>query len=254
MSAANGTSDSSAEGNRRRRESRAGAQLVERFQGGEREQPFADLYKRYHRPIERHLTSLLGDPHAAEDAVHEVFERAYVALPRLELGPGKPLWAWLYTIARNYAMNELQRHSHRRLESWDPVLLDREREATAGFAEDPASRWQRIADLRELALLLDDLPPDQCQAVVLTEVVGLDSRAAAKEIGATPANVRQMKRRALAALHKSLISDGRGLTGTSLQRMPMLAPLRGLPVLARRRFARGNAGPTAAFGRGGRWR
>jgi RNA polymerase sigma-70 factor (ECF subfamily) len=59
----------------------------------------------YERPIIRYLEVLLGDEDLALDCAQDTFLRAYHHLLR-----GRPLSpAWLYTVARNRAMDEFRR-------------------------------------------------------------------------------------------------------------------------------------------------
>jgi RNA polymerase sigma-70 factor (ECF subfamily) len=72
----------------------------------------------HERPIIRYLQILLGDDDLALDCAQDTFLRAYDHLRR-----GRPLTpAWLYTVARNRAMDEFR---HRKPLSRDEDELER---------------------------------------------------------------------------------------------------------------------------------
>jgi RNA polymerase sigma factor (sigma-70 family) len=81
-------------------------QLVERAQQGERD-AFAELYDRYFEPIYDFLTRMMRNRAEAEDTTQDTFIRAMNSLGNLE-NPGS-FKSWLFTIARNTALNRIER-------------------------------------------------------------------------------------------------------------------------------------------------
>lgn len=74
------------------------------------------LMDEYERPIYNFLLALLRDPDLAQDCAQDTFVRAYDNLRR-----GKPVnSSWLYTVARNRAMDEFRRK--RRIQPEDETL------------------------------------------------------------------------------------------------------------------------------------
>jgi RNA polymerase sigma-70 factor (ECF subfamily) len=68
---------------------------------------FAQLYRRYIRPIYRYLYSRSGQASDAEDLTAQVFLEAIEGLARYR--PNGPFAAWLFTIARRRAIDHLRR-------------------------------------------------------------------------------------------------------------------------------------------------
>ena len=66
-------------------------------QAGDNES-FAELYRSYQLPLTRYCKRITGRQDIAEEAVQEVFLRAYKASARFS--------TWLYCIARNYCINQ----------------------------------------------------------------------------------------------------------------------------------------------------
>ncbi len=83
-------------------------QLVERAQVGERD-AFAALYDRYFEPIYDFLTRMMRNRAEAEDTTQDTFIRAMNSLGKLD-NPDR-FKSWLFTIARNTALNRLERSS-----------------------------------------------------------------------------------------------------------------------------------------------
>jgi RNA polymerase sigma-70 factor (ECF subfamily) len=85
------------------------------------------LIRAYERPIIRYLQVLLGDDDGALDCAQDTFLRAYGHLLR-----GRPLTpAWLYTVARNRAMDEFRRRKplHSPGDDLDHIPADGEQDA-----------------------------------------------------------------------------------------------------------------------------
>src|SRR5580698_7287712 len=69
---------------------------------------FDALFRDCAGDVHGYAISLLGDRSAAEDVTALAFERLYRSRSRLDPGRGTPR-AWLFTIARNAALDELRR-------------------------------------------------------------------------------------------------------------------------------------------------
>lgn len=70
---------------------------------------FRELYRRYHRVMERTALAVLHDPHDAEEAVQEAFLRVIENFSRIDKIPCKDLGGWLVIIVRNEAITILRR-------------------------------------------------------------------------------------------------------------------------------------------------
>ena len=68
---------------------------------------FGELYKRYVERIYRYLFSRIGNVHDAEDATAQTFMAAFESFDRFR--QDGHLASWLFTIARNKAMDHFRR-------------------------------------------------------------------------------------------------------------------------------------------------
>jgi RNA polymerase sigma factor (sigma-70 family) len=131
--------------------------LLARAQAGD-ERGFRALVDPYRHALEVHCYRMLGSLQDAEDVAQETLLRAWRALERYE--PRAQFQTWLYRIATNACLDELERRP-RRPEPVDPFPDLGPRE-TASPIYDPAARYA-IREGMELALLraIQELPGRQ---------------------------------------------------------------------------------------------
>jgi RNA polymerase sigma-70 factor (ECF subfamily) len=215
----------------KRREDTDTARLVARIQSGDRD-AFALLYMRYFGRVYGYLRILLRDEAEAEDGVQHVFMKVFEALGRYELRR-QPFRAWLFTIVRNHALNQLARQQ--RLEPVDPAEISRRQdEQSAGEEDTWALDW--LND-RELLLFVERLPLAQRQVLLLRYMLDLSHRDVAAILGRSAEDVRGLQHRALRSLRERLVAIGRAPAGNVKGQRRILRCPKQAPVIRRRRFA-----------------
>lgn len=115
-------------------------ELVERAKWDR--EAFAALYRRYYPVMARYVRRRVGDPHATDDLVAEVFLTALRYLPKYRQR-GVPVRAWFYRIATN-AVNTWVRRRRRsplRSDNWQGLAGVAARENPD--ADSPARRARR---------------------------------------------------------------------------------------------------------------
>ncbi len=166
---------------------------------------FAALYNRYFNRVYDFLARMLRDRAAAEDVTQETFIQAMTALKSLKKPEG--FKSWLFTIARNQALNRLERG--KRVVAMPTTITDDGEELTLDLVDedrqaDPALPvldqelaslvWEAARGLDERSYSILDLHVRQ----------GLDSGEIAEALGVTKGNAYTMLSRVKDRFEESL--------------------------------------------------
>jgi RNA polymerase sigma-70 factor, ECF subfamily len=95
------------------------AALMLRVKEGDRA-AFTELVERYKQPVTNLIARTINDPTEAEDLAQNAFVQAYKSAHRYEVTA--KFSTWMFTIARNLALNEIRRRSRHRAESLDQTF------------------------------------------------------------------------------------------------------------------------------------
>jgi RNA polymerase sigma-70 factor (ECF subfamily) len=174
--------------------------LLAAAQAGD-DQAFRQLVEPYRHALEVHCYRMLGSVQDAEDLVQETLLRAWRALERFE--PRAQFQTWLYRIATNACLDELERRP-RRPEPVDP-FPDWPSDEGAAPTYDPAARYA-IREGMELALLraIQELPGRQRAVLIFRDVLGWSAAEVAEVLGSTVASVNSALQRARGTIEQHL--------------------------------------------------
>lgn len=141
-------------------------ELMRRTQEGDK-QAFSLLYERYSQSVLSYLYRMLGSVEDVEAIGQEVFLRAFRFAPTYKY-PQK-FSTWLFTIARNLAINNSRRRRRSPVRNvtelnLEGVEMSGDPRAVAGRATDDVEKREEIARVLEA---LEDLPTDQKEVIVL---------------------------------------------------------------------------------------
>jgi RNA polymerase sigma-70 factor (ECF subfamily) len=170
--------------------------LLAAAQGGD-EHAFRRLVEPYRHALDVHCYRMLGSVQDAEDLAQETLVRAWRALDRFE--PRAQFQTWLYRIATNACLDELERRP-RRPELIDP-FPDRPASETEAPVYDPAAQYA-IREGMELALVraIQQLPGRQRPVLIFRDVLGWSAPEIAELLETTVATVNSALQRARAAV------------------------------------------------------
>jgi RNA polymerase sigma-70 factor, ECF subfamily len=147
---------------------------------------FGKLYTKYRGAVYAVCLKLLQDPESGQDAVQDVFLKAFLSLPTFKTG--RPLRPWLVSIARRRCI-DIRRRGMRDMEiqraAAEKALLP---QARTPFNDDTFEQMLRARNMVRLQRALAKLSPRQRRALMLSAIDGwsYDSIASA-EGSSTPA-------------------------------------------------------------------
>jgi RNA polymerase sigma-70 factor, ECF subfamily len=174
--------------------------LLAAAQAGD-ERAFRRLVEPYRHALEVHCYRMLGSLPDAEDLAQETLLRAWRALGRFE--PRAQFQTWLYRIATNACLDELERRPRR------PELIDPFPDRPVGDGEatvyDPAARYA-IREGMELALVraIQQLPGRQRPVLIFRDVLGWTAPEVAEVLESTVASINSALQRARATIEEHL--------------------------------------------------
>lgn len=176
------------------------AHLIRQAQKGDA-QACAILYDRHYDAVYRYCYYRLGDGHAAQDMAGDVFVRMVEKLDTFR-PRGRPLLAWLYTIARNLVTDH-----HRRQGKANHVSLD-EALVLADDGDGPERQAQRRLEAECLAAALGHLTEDQRQVILLKFMENLSNDEVACLLSKSEGAIKSLQHRALGALRRAMDKEG----------------------------------------------
>ncbi|MFJ9178814.1 RNA polymerase sigma factor [Streptomyces sp. NPDC102360] len=172
---------------------------VARAQEGD-EAAFAVAYRIVQPGLLGYVRGLVGDE--AEDVAADAWLEIARDLGRFR-GDGAGFRGWTATIARHRALDLIRRQKVRPKQS----VLEQDVLELPGRQNTAEQALEALSTERALALL-EQLPRDQREAVLLRVVVGLDGPAAARVLGKRPGAVRTAAYRGLKRLARELSGAG----------------------------------------------
>ena len=168
------------------------------------EEAFAELVKRYQSAVWAVVHRTLGNSRDDEDAVQEVFLRAFTALQNFDLK--YPFGPWIMRIATNYCIDQLRRKKGRKTQLWSELRehdqerlmadLSHDSNIESGIAEGTAN-YVKVAQA-----LLEGLNPKYRVAFILRELDDKSYEDVARCLGTSEVAARVRVSRARAELQK----------------------------------------------------
>lgn len=147
-----------------------------------------------HSPrIRSYVRSRVSNRDDADDIVQDTFHQFLRAVSIMD-NPVEKVTSWLYTVAHNLIIN----HGRKRHED-DSYMMDLTEIMAASDADSPDMQMLRNMVWQELDRALAELPKEQREAVLLTEIEGLSVKVAAERMG-VPLNTF-LSRKHYAILH-----------------------------------------------------
>lgn len=168
---------------------------------------FERLFRECARDVHGYAIALLGDRAGAEDVTALAFERLYGARKRLDRTRGTPR-AWLFSIARNAALDELRRRRRHGAGGLEPECAESPasgHQLAAGQTRqaDPAEAIEQAERRATLHAALLELPLREREVVLLKFHGQLTNVELARVLGISESNAGTRVHRALTRLRET---------------------------------------------------
>ena len=159
------------------------------------------LYDRYARPVYSLVLRISQQPASAEEIVQDVFLQLWKSADRFESSRG-PLAPWLFTMARNRALDflRLKREKQRRRED----SIEQDLPIAAIQRPDPEGDIDLSRRAEKVRALMTSLPEAQRRAIELAFFEGLSHGEIAASMGEALGTVKSWIRGGLLRLRESL--------------------------------------------------
>jgi RNA polymerase sigma-70 factor (ECF subfamily) len=167
---------------------------------------FAELVDKYKQPILNLVYRMLHDATEAEDVAQNVFVQVFRSAPRYEVSA--KFSTWLFTIARNLALNELRRRSRHPSESMDATRPEQDDQPMQQFEDKktflpPESLLQGELE-QKIEQALAQLPENQRTAILLCRQNELSYEEIAKVLGCSVSATKSLIHRGRETLKHKL--------------------------------------------------
>ena len=174
---------------------------------------YRELVERLEKPLMSFIFRFVGERHVAEDLFQETFVRVVRTLGKFK--PEASLTTWVYTIARNLALDWVKAKRRHRETPLDAPASDEGgkvisfREVLASGMAEPGERAAGSEDERRVVAALATLTPAKREALVLRVYAGLSYAEIARIVKSPVGTVKFRVHEALQDLAKALGADGR---------------------------------------------
>lgn len=184
-------------------------ELMIRYRDGEL-RAFEVLLERHRQPVFNFLYRFVHERTQAEDLLQEVFLRVVRNAEGYQ--PRARFTTWMYTIARNLAIDQTRKAKHQRAVSLDQPVRGKDNDGDGStllslLAAPGGKSDQKLADRQFAASLyraLEELPADQREVFLLREYQALPFQEIAEIVGAPVNTVKSRMRYALEGLRRRL--------------------------------------------------
>lgn len=161
---------------------------------------FARMYEAHAARMYSHIRARVGSAELAEDLTAAVFLRAWKGIDRYQALPGRPIAAWLFTIANNLVVDHYRRSKRE--------VIGVKGDPRDSGIDDPERRALQTDLHHEIRRAIARLKPEQQQLVSMRLIDGLDYQEISVLTGKSAGALRVTLCRALAALRVDLERQG----------------------------------------------
>ncbi|MGA3163680.1 MAG: sigma-70 family RNA polymerase sigma factor [Verrucomicrobiota bacterium] len=181
------------------------AALMFRVKRGDRA-AFAELVEKYRQPVMNLVYRTLRDETEAEDLAQNVFLQVYKSRSRYKRTA--KFSTWLFTIARNFCLNELRRRSRHPAESLEETHGEREGQPQRQYEDKkvflPTETLLHGELAQKIEEALAELPENQRTAILLCRQEDLSYEEIAEILGCSLSATKSLIHRGREVLKQKL--------------------------------------------------
>lgn len=173
---------------------------------------FHRLYEKYHQDVFRFLIYLTRDRDQAEDLVHEVYVRVLRAYTRFEGRSTEK--TWLFSIAKNVAIDHFRKQSVRNKHAFDKFDWERDELVSTGILPEEFALMSEMR--KQLLEVLEQCTGDQKMVIHMRFIHDFTIAESAEILGWTEGKVKTTQHRAVKILRQKMltfIEEGGGEDG-----------------------------------------
>jgi len=158
---------------------------------------FGNLYGIYLDRIYRYVYYHVKDQMMAEDITEDVFVKAWKAIRSCK-GRERTFSSWIYRIAHNHIINTVRNRNK-------SISMGME---TLTAVSDLRQEIDDTTESYELSEILDELPENQKQVIILKFIDGMNNSEVAKIMNKSEVAVRLLQMRGLSSLRQRITAGG----------------------------------------------
>ncbi len=165
-----------------------------------------DLIKENEPRLRSFVRGKVDNRDDADDIVQDTFYQLLRTIHVLD-NPIAHVSSWLYTVAHNLIINHGRKHREESMpvqQSDESFMADLSEIMVANTDDNPDIRMLRSMVWDELDKALEELPQEQHDAIVMTEIKGLSTKEAARQMGCSTATFLSRKHYAVLHIRKRL--------------------------------------------------
>jgi RNA polymerase sigma-70 factor (ECF subfamily) len=148
---------------------------------------FTRIFDQHRHAVHAYFLGRVADPELARDLLQETFLRAWRRLQELALLPGDRQRAWIFTVARNLAIDSYRAGAARRAAE---EALRRQAATGDTTVAGPYAHAELGERLARLDAAIRELPEDQRVILSMATAGGLTSRQIGEALGEPAGTVR----------------------------------------------------------------
>ena len=147
-------------------------------------EPVGAIWEKFHDQLKTFILSRIHDEASAEDILQDVFIKIHASIDSLR--EETKLQSWVYQITRNTVLDHLRKRN-REIPASD---------VPEGHPEDHPETGLMAQTLQDMAKMMNDLSPEDCEALCLTELGGMSQMEYARQIGISYSGAKSRVQRA----------------------------------------------------------